>query len=421
MSPPGPALAYRAPHGMMAGMWRDARPTDDDAIVGMFLALNHEDPGQLPVDRRHIERTLTVLRAEPARGKAVVAEVDGRVIGYALLIPFWSNELGGEVCTIDELYVVPDRRGRGIGRRLVASLCDDVALWPGPAVALGLEVSPANGRARRFFESCGFVGGNTTMHLRRQVAGQAASAQPRLYRDLTDWYPLLTPVAEYAEETAFYRRLFERHCQGPPQTLLDLGSGAGHNAAHLQAAFSCMLVDLSPDMLTLSRRLNPGCEHVQGDMRTVRLGRVFDCVLVHDAVSYMTTRADLAAAVTTAFVHTRPGGVALFQPDYVAETFAEGTDSGGVDADGRGLRYLEWRWQERPGDATYVADMAYLLRQPDGRTEVIHDRHVMGLFPRAVWLELIAAAGFQPLAVPFPHSTYLDGGLEVFLGVRSVR
>ncbi len=42
----------------------------------------------------------------------------------------------------------------------------------------------------------------------------------------------------------------------------------------------------------------------------------------------------------------------------------------------------------------------------------------MGLFPRAVWLELIAAAGFEARAVPFEHSSYSDAGHEVFLGLR---
>ena len=54
-------------------------------------------------------------------------------------------------------------------------------------------------------------------------------------------------------------------------------------------------------------------------MRTLRLQRQFDAVLVHDAVAYMTTRADLAALVAaTAFAHTRPGGAALFAP-FLAE------------------------------------------------------------------------------------------------------
>jgi len=150
--------------------------------------------------------------------------------------------------------------------------------------------------------------------------GKEPDQGPRLYRDLADWYPLLTPGADYVEEAAFYRRLFEAHCQRQPRTLLDLGSGGGHNAAHL--------------------------------------------------------------------------------------------------AGPRGLRYLEWRWVPESSHETYVTDMAYLLRDERGTAEIFHDRHVMGLFPRAVWLALIGAAGFEPLAVPFEHSSYSNNGHEVFLGLR---
>jgi len=250
---------------------------------------------------------------------------------------------------------------------------------------------------------------------------QTTSTQAiRLYRDLADWYPLLTPVDDYAEEAAFYRRLFEAHCRRPPRTLLDLGSGGGHNAAHLKAALACTLVDLEPAMLALSRRLNPECEHIRGDMRSIRLGRNFDCVLAHDAVSYMVSHNDLLSAIVTAFKHTAPGGVALFQPDFVSETFEPGAETGGGDGNGRALRYLEWRWIAEPNSGAYVTDMAYLLRNEHGAVEVIHDRHVMGLFPRTVWLEMIAAAGFESLAVPFEHSSYSDTGHEVFLGLRPV-
>ncbi len=254
-----------------------------------------------------------------------------------------------------------------------------------------------------------------------QREGEARDRGPRLYRDLAEWYPMLTPVSDYVEEAAFYRRLFEAHCRRPLRTLLDLGSGGGHNAAHLKGTLSCTLVDLAPAMLAVSRQLNPECEHILGDMRSIRLARVFDCVLVHDAISYMTSPADLERAIATAFAHTAPGGVSLFQPDFVLETFTPGTETGGSDAGGgRALRYLEWRWQPSPGGSVYLTDMAYLLRDESGAVEVFHDRHVMGLFSRAAWLELIAAAGFEPLVVPFEHSSYSNTGHEVFLGLRAI-
>jgi trans-aconitate methyltransferase len=250
---------------------------------------------------------------------------------------------------------------------------------------------------------------------------KTASSQPiRLYRDLADWYPLLTPVEDYAEEAAFYRRLFEAHCRRPPRTLLDLGCGGGHNAAYLRETLACTPIDFAPAMIELSRRLNPECEHIEGDMRSIRLGCVFDCVLAHDAVSYMTSRTDLVSAIATAFAHTAPGGVALFQPDFISETFEPGTETGGRDGNGRALRDLERRGGPDSRTDVYVTDMAYMLRDESGAVEVVHDRHLMDLFPRTVWLELIAADGFEPLTVPFEHSSYSNTGHEVFLGLKPV-
>ena len=70
-------------------------------------------------------------------------------------------------------------------------------------------------------------------------------------------------------------------------------------------------------MLAVSQAMNPECEHVQGDMRTLDLGRTFDLVLIHDAVMYMTTRDDLRAALATAARHCRFGGGVMVMPDSV--------------------------------------------------------------------------------------------------------
>jgi SAM-dependent methyltransferase len=152
-----------------------------------------------------------------------------------------------------------------------------------------------------------------------------ATEAPKMYTELASWWSLLSPPGDYAEEAAFYLKALIEACERSPQTLLELGSGGGNNASHLKSRFQMVLVDLSPGMLAVSRRLNPECEHVEGDMRTVRLGRQFDCVFVHDAIVYMTTEADLRKAIETAFVHCRPGGAALFAPDHIKENFRPST------------------------------------------------------------------------------------------------
>ena len=114
-------------------------------------------------------------------------------------------------------------------------------------------------------------------------------SSPRLYSDFASWFHLLTAPEDYAEEAEIYRQALLAACQSPPQTLLELGSGGGNNASHLKVHFNLTLVDLSPVMLAISQALNPECEHLQGDMRTVRLGRLFDAVFIHDAIMYLTS------------------------------------------------------------------------------------------------------------------------------------
>jgi ubiquinone/menaquinone biosynthesis C-methylase UbiE len=143
---------------------------------------------------------------------------------------------------------------------------------------------------------------------------------PRMYDELAGWWPLLSAPAVYAEEAEIYRRLLAEAGDRPPVTVLELGSGGGNNASHLKAHLQLTLVDLSEGMLEVSRELNPECEHVKGDMRTVRLGRVFDAVFVHDAVAYMTSEDDLRLVMATAFAHCRHGGAAMFDPDDLGET-----------------------------------------------------------------------------------------------------
>jgi SAM-dependent methyltransferase len=238
------------------------------------------------------------------------------------------------------------------------------------------------------------------------------AVQPLLYRELVPWYRLVDPPADHLDEATSYQSALERGVSPRPETLLDLGAGAGHNAFHLKRRFHCTLSDISEEMLALSRELNSECEHVIGDMRTLRLGRTFDAVLVHDAVMYMATEEELLAVARTAFAHTRPGGAAVFAPDCVRETFRESTDLIAGEDDGRALRALEWKWDPDPTDDTFVTEYAFLLR--DGRSvKAIHDRHVEGLFARATWFRVLGAAGYAVETFTRP----LDSGEfdEVFL------
>lgn len=221
----------------------------------------------------------------------------------------------------------------------------------------------------------------------------------KLYEELADWWPAFSTPAEYRRDVAHFARILRGSSRPAPRAVLELGSGGGNSALHLKKLFAMTLVDISPRMLRVSRRLNPECEHVRGDIRSVRLGRTFDAVYIHDAVCHMTKEKDLQAVMRTAYDHCRPGGAALFVPDFVRETFEAGTDQGGSDSERGSLRFLQWIVDPDPTDTTYVVDFAILLRDRNGRARVAHDHHLQGLFPRARWKQLLREVGFKPSVV----------------------
>ena len=166
-------------------------------------------------------------------------------------------------------------------------------------------------------------------------------------------------------------------------------------------------------MLAVSRRQNPACEHIAGDMMSLDLGREFDRVLVHDAIMYATTPDAVRATLRTAARHCRAGGIVVIVPDCVRETFAASTESGGEDgADGRALRYLMWTWDRDPADAVFEVEYAFLLREADGGVSVVQDRHQEGCFPRADWLTWTDEAGLDTRIHRDPWSR------DVFVGVK---
>jgi ribosomal protein S18 acetylase RimI-like enzyme len=129
------------------------RDADASGVLAMMRALYAEDAPAHPVDHARFPVTVEALLAEPIRGSAIVFEQDGANCGYAILIPYWSNEYGGAVLYVDELFVVPEARNRGIAHRFFDFL---TRTRPFATVAISLEVSPSNARAQRLYESIGF-------------------------------------------------------------------------------------------------------------------------------------------------------------------------------------------------------------------------------------------------------------------------
>ena len=240
------------------------------------------------------------------------------------------------------------------------------------------------------------------------------------YKGIADWWPVISPPSEYAEEADLYIDMIYGAAQRPVHEVLELGSGGGNNASYMKRTFDMTLVEPAEGMREVSRTLNPECIHLAGDMRDVRLGRTFDAVFIHDAVMYMTTEEDLRAALASAAAHLAPGGVALIVPDATAETFEGATEhGGGEDGSGRRARYLMWTLPPAsPGETSFETHYAFLLRETDGSVSVVHDVHREGLFGRARWLRLFEEVGLSATLV---SRKIEDVEYDSFVALRNAR
>jgi SAM-dependent methyltransferase len=240
--------------------------------------------------------------------------------------------------------------------------------------------------------------------------------QNRLYDDLAYLWPIVSPPEEYALE-AWHLREALRAKLGPGRhTLLELGVGGGHILSHLASEFQAIAVDISEQMLALSKQLNPDVEHHLGDMRHVRLGRTFQGVLVHDAICYMLSEDDLRAVFATARAHLEPGGVFIVAPDWFRETFKGTAVHHWINQkDALEVTFIEYVHDPDPSDTT-IESIFFFIFQEDGQLRIEQDRHITGLFPLETWLRLMRDARFEVEEIRHPAC---EGGYagNILIGV----
>jgi len=243
------------------------------------------------------------------------------------------------------------------------------------------------------------------------------------YNDLAwteDW---LANPTDYEEEVLTYVDLIQRTATEPPRTLLHFGSGAGGHDWIFKRHFSVTGVDISLGMLNKARITHPDIEYLEGDMRTLRLNREFDAVVIPDSIDYMASREDLQQAIQTAVCHLKTGGV-LLVVGKTEEIFQNNNFAYTGDRDGIHVTLLENNYINPFCPNTYEATFVYLIRQK-GELVIHTEQQVLGLFPQAIWDEVFMNAGItmQKANMDGLYDSYLlnDGEypLIIFVGQKA--
>ncbi|MFC1587322.1 class I SAM-dependent methyltransferase [Planctomycetota bacterium] len=234
----------------------------------------------------------------------------------------------------------------------------------------------------------------------------------RLYDDLSWLWPMWgDPAAEYKLYCDHIRGLIQKHSLREARSLLNVGCGGGKNVVNLKRNFEVTGLDLSPAMLDLARRLNPECRFIQNDMRHFSLGESFDCILVDDAIAYITTEEDLRLVFERCFEHLSSGGVMIVGPDETRETFKQNSTSiwhgePHLAPDGTDVVYVVNNYDPDPSDTTFESAMLFLIRE-NGKLRIEQDLHITGLFPLDLWGSVISKVGFD-----VRQDQYIEGNKE---------
>lgn len=132
-------------------MIRRITPADRETYLAMAYAFYHSEAVLHAVPDEHYARVFDEMMRSDDYLLGLIFEHEGKTAGYALLCKTWSQEAGGPVVWIDELYVLPVFQGRGIGKAFFAGL-EEIA----PAARYRLEIEPDNVRAEKLYRSMGF-------------------------------------------------------------------------------------------------------------------------------------------------------------------------------------------------------------------------------------------------------------------------
>lgn len=138
--------------------FRVSTPADWATLKPLMLALYREDPSPYPVTEANVGQTLQESIQHPEKIQLIVFEavenqLPAQIIGYSILVFYWSNEVGGNVVFIDELLIAPTYRRQGIATQFFTWL---EQIFARDAAAFALETTPANTRARILYEKLGF-------------------------------------------------------------------------------------------------------------------------------------------------------------------------------------------------------------------------------------------------------------------------
>ena len=132
--------------------YRDFEESDFGDLSEMVFCLYEEDPEGQKINDAKIRKTVDEYTARPEKLRIVIICADGKAVGYSLIVFCWSNEYGGDIVIIDELFVKKEYRNNRVASDFIENQIREYK----NAAAVEIEATPSNSEAKRLYERLGF-------------------------------------------------------------------------------------------------------------------------------------------------------------------------------------------------------------------------------------------------------------------------
>ncbi|MBX2870779.1 MAG: GNAT family N-acetyltransferase [Saprospiraceae bacterium] len=129
------------------------QPGDEPELQRMVAQFYLEDAAGGPMNREKVRLTINALGKHSTAGAILMAEGETGILGYAIIIHYWSNEFGGWLAFLDELFIDQPYRGIGLGTRFIEFIMQE---YGKEIIGIGLEVAPNNTQALQLYQRLGF-------------------------------------------------------------------------------------------------------------------------------------------------------------------------------------------------------------------------------------------------------------------------
>jgi trans-aconitate methyltransferase len=235
-----------------------------------------------------------------------------------------------------------------------------------------------------------------------------------LYGELARYYDRIYQWKDYGKDIERLLNLLEEHGPPPGNELLDIGCGTGNHVALLTDAFECTGVDVEEPMLAIAREKVPSATFINGDMRTLDLGRRFDVVTsFFGTLGYSLDEERLGATVSRMAGHLRPGGVLVVDPWYPPDRWIDGLVNM-TTVDEKDLKIARVGYSTRVGKVSRM-ELHYLVSERGVGVRHLREVHEMGLFEVDLVLDAMRGAGLDPV---FLEEGFTDDDRGTYVAVK---